>query len=262
MRCDARWCGHAATKKFASLASPAAYAENFVCRQTQPTACRKQHTCTKTYNNPRRLYPYPLSHSAGVSMKTKACHALPDDVAERLDRTIGTIERYLGFYPTHGWTATVLSPCFFWEFAVIFTSTCETLFKPYVAEWKLLDHLPLFWIGNHTYTTSCTDSTFPRTPNSLSRNSSHILSSINKTWCHQQSLAPKTSGLPILFLLGFESGSSFICSTYTYPNLTVVYLRFVYFLNIYTYPSCISYPIQRSAFLWAFWWDFGSYRLI
>ena len=130
-------CGHAATKKFASLASPAACTENFVCRQTQQTACRKQHTCTKTYNNPRRLYPYPLSHSAGVSMKTKACHALPDDVAERLARTIGTIERYLGFYPTHGWTATVLSPFFFLffsEFAVIFTSTCETLFKPYVAE--------------------------------------------------------------------------------------------------------------------------------
>lgn len=144
---------------------------------------------------------------------------------------------------------------------MIFTSTCETLFKPYVAEWQLLDHLPLFWIGNHTYTTSCTDSTFPRTPNSLSRNSSHILSSINKTWCHQQSLAPKTSGLSILFLLGYESVSSFICSTYTYPNLTVVYLRFV-FIYIYTYPSCISYPIQRSAFLWAFWWDFGSCCLL
>jgi hypothetical protein len=94
-----------------------------------------------------------------------------------------------------------LSPCFFlrvcgdlhlhmWDFV-------QTL------RWQLLDHLPLFWIGNPTYTTSCTDSTFPRTPNSLSRNSSHILSSINKTWCHQQSLAPKTSGLSILFLLGF-----------------------------------------------------------
>lgn len=47
-------------------------------------------------------------------MKTKACYALldDDDVAERLDRTIGTIERYFGFYPTHGRTATVLSPFF------------------------------------------------------------------------------------------------------------------------------------------------------